>query len=467
MPIEISNKKVFSLSEVTASIERTIEARYKSAFWMTAEMNKLNYYKHSGHCYPDLIERNNEKVIAQVRATLWKGDFQNINRKFLTVLKEPLKDGIKILLLAKISFDALHGLSIQILDIDPGYTLGDLEKEKQDTIKRLQTEHVFNTNKSIALPLLPQRIAIISVETSKGYADFLQVIKTNSWNYKFFFMLFPSLLQGDKAAQSIISQLNRIKKVKQHFDAVAIIRGGGGDVGLSCYNNYNLAKTIAEFPLPVLTGIGHSTNETVSEMIAHTNAITPTKLAEFLIQKFHNVSVPVKNAEKYIAVHAKQILDYATQQLLAELKLFKSVTENMVTNGKYRIAECIGELQQHSEAILLKQHREIKHKSIIIIKDSNNYVMHKRVQLTQAASAVQYSLPRIFKQERIGLKHIEEKIQVMHPENILKRGFSITTLNGKLVQQIKNIKAGDLLQTKIYSGIITSEVITTKKNSDE
>ncbi|MBP8752888.1 MAG: exodeoxyribonuclease VII large subunit [Chitinophagales bacterium] len=467
MPIEISNKKVFSLSEVTASIERTIEARYKSAFWMTAEMNKLNYYKHSGHCYPDLIERNNEKVIAQVRATLWKGDFQNINRKFLTVLKEPLKDGIKILLLAKISFDALHGLSIQILDIDPGYTLGDLEKEKQDTIKRLETEHVFNTNKSIALPLLPQRIAIISVETSKGYADFLQVIKTNSWNYKFFFMLFPSLLQGDKAAQNIISQLNRIKKVKQHFDAVAIIRGGGGDVGLSCYNNYNLAKAIAEFPLPVLTGIGHSTNETVSEMIAHTNAITPTKLAEFLIQKFHNVSVPVKNAEKYIAVHAKQILDYATQQLLAELKLFKSVTENMVTNGKYRIAECIGELQQHSEAILLKQHREIKHKSIIIIKDSNNYVMHKRVQLTQAASAVQYSLPRIFKQERIGLKHIEEKIQVMHPENILKRGFSITTLNGKLVQQIKNIKAGDLLQTKIYSGIITSEVITTKKNSDE
>ncbi len=112
MPIEISNKKVFSLSEVTASIERTIEARYKSAFWMTAEMNKLNYYKHSGHCYPDLIERNNEKVIAQVRATLWKSDFQNINRKFLTVLKEPLKDGIKILLLAKISFDALHGLSI-------------------------------------------------------------------------------------------------------------------------------------------------------------------------------------------------------------------------------------------------------------------------------------------------------------------------------------------------------------------
>ncbi|MBP9549100.1 MAG: hypothetical protein KBE86_08105, partial [Chitinophagales bacterium] len=177
--------------------------------------------------------------------------------------------------------------------------------------------------------------------------------------------------------------------------------------------------------------------------------------------------VPVKNAEKYIAVHAKQILDYATQQLLAELKLFKSVTENMVTSGKYRIAECIGELQQHSEAILLKQHREIKHKSIIIIKDSNNYVMHKRVQLTQAASAVQYSLPRIFKQERIGLKHIEEKIQVMHPENILKRGFSITTLNGKLVQQIKNIKAGDLLQIKIYSGIITSEVITTKKNSDE
>lgn len=467
MPIEIANKKVFSLAEVTASIERTIEGRYKSAFWMTAEMNKLNFYKHSGHCYPDLIEKNNDKVIAQIRATLWKGDYQTINRKFLTVLKEPLKDGIKILLLAKISFDALHGLSIQILDIDPGYTLGDLEKEKQDTINRLQSENIFNRNKSIALPLLPQRIAIISVETSKGYADFLQVINTNSWNYTFFFMLFPSLLQGDKAAQHIIAQLNRIRKVKHHFDAVAIIRGGGGDVGLSCYNNYNLAKAIAEFPLPVLTGIGHSTNETVSEMVGHTNAITPTKLAEFLIQKFHNVSVPVKNAEKYIAVHATQILENSAQQLLAELKLFRSVTENMLTNGKYRIAECIGDLQQHTESILLQQRREIKHNSTVIIKDSNNFIMHKQVQLSQAESAVKYSAPRNIKQEKIGLQHIEEKIRVMHPENILKRGFSITTFNGKTVQQIENLKSGDVLQTKIYAGIITSEVITTKKNSDE
>ena len=155
---------------------------------------------------------------------------------------------------------------------------------------------------------MPQRIAIISVETSKGYADFIKVIETNSWNYKFFHLLFPSLLQGDKAVEDIINQLRRIEKVKEHFDVVAIIRGGGGDVGLSCYNNYKLAKEIALFPIPVITGIGHSTNETVTEMISFSNAITPTKLAEYLIQMFHNFLVPVQEAENTVIDRSRRLL---------------------------------------------------------------------------------------------------------------------------------------------------------------
>src|SRR5690606_8335154 len=292
--------KIFTLSQVAAKIKKTLAERYSQSYWIKAEMNKLNLYQHSGHCYPDLVEKRNGKVISQIRANLWQSDYQNINKRFLEVLKEPLKDGIKILFLARIHFHSAHGLSLQIIDIDPSFTLGDLEQEKQETIKKLNAEGVFKLNKSRKLALLPQRIAVISVETSKGYEDFLSVLNQNSWNYAFFCYLFPSILQGDKAVNGIIGQLERIKKVLTHFDAVVIIRGGGGDIGLSSFNQYKLSKAIAEFPLPVLTGIGHTANETVSEMVSYYNAITPTKLAEFLIQKFHNFSVPIKEAEQKV-----------------------------------------------------------------------------------------------------------------------------------------------------------------------
>src|SRR5690606_24767693 len=161
---------------------------------------------------------------------------------------------------------------------------------------------------SLPFALLPQRIAIISVESSKGYADFTHIIEQNPWGYKFFHYLFPSLLQGDNASQSIINQLHRIEKVSHHFDVVAVVRGGGGDVGLSCFNDFALARQIATFPLPVITGIGHATNETVVEMISFFNAITPTKLAEFLIQRFHNFANPVEEAQRKIVDRCRNVL---------------------------------------------------------------------------------------------------------------------------------------------------------------
>src|SRR6266487_4394668 len=181
MPEKVNDKTVFSLLEVTKSIQKTIADRYKSSFWVKAEMNKLNFYKQSGHCYPELVEKQDGRVIAQIKSIMWKEDYIKINNTFQRVLKEPLKDGIKILFLANISFDSIYGLALRIIDIDPGYTLGDLEREKQEAIKKLQDEGIFSKNKTLTLPLLPQRIAIISVETSKGYADFLKVIDTNSW----------------------------------------------------------------------------------------------------------------------------------------------------------------------------------------------------------------------------------------------------------------------------------------------
>src|SRR5688572_316910 len=181
MPEQLGERKVFSLMEVTQSIQRTIVERYQSAFWVKAEMNKLNHYTHSGHCYPELLEKSEGKTVAQLKATLWKSDYIRINDNFLQVLKEPVKDGIKILMYASIGFDPMHGLSLRIHDIDPVFSLGELEREKLETLDKLRREGIYSLNKQKQLPLLPQRLAIISVETSKGLSDYLKILDHNPW----------------------------------------------------------------------------------------------------------------------------------------------------------------------------------------------------------------------------------------------------------------------------------------------
>ena len=437
----LNNRKVFSLLEVTSSIQKTIADRYASSFWVKAEMNKLNYYKLSGHCYPDIVEKQNGKIVAQIKSHLWREDYLHINNNFLKVLKEPLKDGIKILFLAKVSFDPAFGLALQILDIDPSYTLGDLELEKQETIKKLQTEGIFNRNKTLILPLLPQRIAIISVESSKGYADFIEVIEVNPWNYKFFHLLFPSILQGEKAIEGIMNQLNNIRKLKHHFDVVAILRGGGGDVGLSCYNDYQLSKEIALFPIPIITGIGHSTNETVAEMISHSNSITPTKLAEYLIQKFHNFSVPVQSAKEIITDKSKRMILDERFRFRGEIKLFRFVTDH----------------------ILLEYSNEIRGLMQTVFQQSKFMLKHDKAFLISISENIKRGISIFCMAEKKELTNIEKNIRNMSPGNVLKRGYSITLLNGKAVKNYDQVAEGDLLNNLLFNGSIISIVKSANK----
>jgi exodeoxyribonuclease VII large subunit len=439
MPETINSKQVFSLIEVSRSIEKTLSERYKSAFWVKAEMNKLNHYSHSGHCYPDLVEKKDGKVIAQMRANLWKADYIRVNDTFQTVLKEPLKDGIKIMFLAKISFSPAYGLSLRIIDIDPAYTLGDLEKEKQETIKQMREQGIFHQNKTRPFPLLPQRVAIISVETSKGYADFLKVLDGNEWGYKYFHLLFPALLQGDKAVGSINSQLMQIKKVIHHFDVVAIIRGGGGDIGLSCYNHYELVKEIALFPIPVLTGIGHATNETVAEMVSNTNVITPTKMAEFLLQKFHNFSVPVNDAREKIIDKARRYISEEKSKFQSETKLFRSLTHNILFKSKNNLQEHIQTFTQHSRFLFRNERSVLNSLKVDISKTSRNLLIENSFKMVQARARFSEQTLLHLRGVKYSLANLEKNINNMSLENVLKRGYSITRLGGKAVKDIKNI----------------------------
>ena len=467
MPETISDKKVFSLLEVTLSIQKTLAERYKSSFWVKAEMNKLNLYTHSGHCYPELVEKQDGKVIAQFKANLWKTDFLRINERFLKVLKEPLKDGIKILFCATINFDPSHGLSLRILDIDPGFSLGELEREKLETIEKLTAEGIFHNNRKLILPLLPQRIAVISVETSKGYADYLKVIGQNPWGYKFLNVLFPSLLQGEKSVSSIIGQMRRIRKVVGHFDAVAIIRGGGGDVGLSSYNNYALAREIALFPIPVITGIGHSTNETVAEMVSFKNAITPTELADFLIQKFHNFSEPVKRAEKVMADISLRILRDEKQEFRNTVRYFLSVTNKLIADGHHAVHGLSRTVMQHS-GFMLRRESQLLNASVLSIRKYLPLALDgNHLKMEQVQTGLRKQITTFIHERKLLLQNLEKNVSILDPVNILRRGFTMTLVDGKIVHHYTDVKTGDVITTVLADGQVRSEVISSKKSEEE
>lgn len=445
MSESIGNKRVFSLFEVANSIRKALADRYKNAYWVKAEMNKLNFYHYSGHCYPDLIEKQKGKVIAQFRSVLWSGDYKRINDQFIKTLHEPLKDGIKILFLANISFDTVYGISLRILDIDASYTLGDLEREKQETIIRLKKEGIYDRNKSLPFPLLPKRIAIVSVETSKGYADFKKIMDNNPWGYKFFHFLFPSLLQGEKAVDSMLNQMQRIRKVIHHFDIVVIIRGGGGEVGLSCYNDYRLAREIALFPIPVLTGIGHATNETVVEMIAFANEITPTKIAEHLIQRFHDFAIPLQKMNERIMERSKRIIREENQNFAAAIKLFHSATGSLMRTSHYNLNMVALSVTQQSLFLFRNKRQSLQYmREKVFDKSLMNISNHKTT-----------------------LAALEKNIMNMSPESVLKRGYSITLHHGKAVTNTEAIKEGDQLNTRIFGGNIFSVVTATQKSEHD
>ncbi|MBX5439493.1 MAG: exodeoxyribonuclease VII large subunit, partial [Thermoflavifilum sp.] len=339
--LSAADQPYLSLYELTLRIKNALQENFAERVWIKAEIHKLNYYPHSGHCYPDLVEKREGTIVAEMRGLLWSNNYRRINIAFQRLTGEPLRDGLKVLCLVQVTFDSRRGIALVIHDIDPSYTLGDLEREKQQTIERLKREGWFDRNRQLPIPLLPKRIAIISALTSRGYADFMNVIQQKKDQYHFICKLFPAWLQGEKAVASIIAQLRYIKQFQDTFDVVAIIRGGGGETGLSAFNEYALAREVALFPLPVLTGIGHATNETVAEMVACVNCITPTKLAEFLIERFDAFAEAIFQAEETIVQFARTQLQAHHQQLRQ--------------TGKQLQTYAIYDLRQHHQQLSYEQ----------------------------------------------------------------------------------------------------------------
>ncbi len=458
--------KIFTLKQVVSSIRKTLEERYHQTYWVKAEMHKLNRFP-SGHCFPELLQKEDGKIVAQISGSIWKHNFDRINKRFIQVVKEPLKDDTTLLMQVKIAFHETYGLSLQILDIDPNYALGELQRERQETLKQLQKEGLLNTNQRLKFPLLPQRIAVISAESSKGLSDFYKVIDQNQWNYSFFKMLFPAYVQGDNAVSTIVRQLQQIEKVKHHFDVVVIVRGGGGEVGLSCYNNYDLCAAIASFSLPVLTGIGHSTNLTVAEMISYRNAITPTELADFLIQSFHEFSVPLREAAKSIKQQAVSILNDSNHRFNRTSEKFSSVARRRLREEHHLVQQARQELL-HTAGTSLKNHQqELQRTERRGITAFQSMLKKRDFELQSLQQRVPMLVKSSLTSEGNKLSQLIRSVELMDPINVLKRGYSITTLNKKTIGTDNRPVVGEKVITRTATFTVESEITEVKDQTDE
>ncbi len=457
--------KIFTLQQVVSSIRKTIEERYQQYYWVKAEMHKLNRFA-SGHCFPELLQKKDGKIVAQIRGTIWNHQFETINKRFIQVVKEPLKEDTTLLMQVKVTFHESYGLSLQIVDIDPNYALGELQRERQETLQKLQKEGLINSNQQLKFPLLPKRVAVISAESSKGHSDFMQVLNNNEWNYSFFTMLFPAYLQGDNAARSIIAQLENIKKVLHHFDLVVIVRGGGGEVGLSCYNDYKLCKAIASFPLPVLTGIGHSTNLTVAEMIAFRNAITPTELGDFLLQAFHNFSMPLKDAIKSIKYYAVATVEDEKIALNNLSKHFKNGAQQSLYNNQQKLIAQSREVASNVRYNLQHNRQKIERLTQNTLRESVHIFQREREKMELLSTQIPRTIKSTILVQKNLLDNLQHSVEIMDPINVLKRGFSITTINGKTLKVDNKAQKGDEIITKTAIFNIKSTIIDIEEDNE-
>ena len=273
----------YSLKELCDWIQEIVENDLPNRYWVCAEIASMSV---RGHCYMELVEKAENGILAaKVRATCWSNVYHLLSAYFLQETGQSLHTGLQVMLEVSVEYHAVYGLSLNVWNIDPTYTLGDLAKQRQATIQQLTEDGVMDLQKALQIPSLPRRVAVISSADAAGYGDFCDQLKHNRFGFKFHVQLYPAVVQGDTAARSVVQALNSIAALEEEWDVVVIIRGGGASTDMSCFDDYNLASHCAQFPLPIIAGIGHTRDVSVVDMVVHTSVKTPTAAAEWLIER--------------------------------------------------------------------------------------------------------------------------------------------------------------------------------------
>lgn len=404
----------YSLFELNEFIRRIFALNFQEAIWIRCEIAQINSSR--GHYYLNLIEKSVEKdtIIAQSSAVIWASKYRQLRRTHKKLLDGLLQNGTAVLLQVKVDYDERYGFKLLVEDVDPSYTMGQMELKRQEILTTLIKENLLDINRQIPLPPVIQRIAIISSETAAGLQDYLNQMATNGYGYQVNNQLFPAAMQGESVEKEILRQLKKIALLKENYDAVIIIRGGGSKLDLAAFDNLALGRVVAKFPLPVLVGIGHEIDETILDKVAHLSLKTPTAVADFLINRLLHFESTILEYKNYIRNAANYVLQEEKGQLSYVQKMMQLQTGTKIQSAKTEIDQ----LQQR-----------------LPIAAKNNLAFAKN-----------------------SLAQLEKICQLLAPETALKRGFSITTANGKVVTKKSQVKKGDILVTQLLRTQIKSTV---------
>ena len=413
----MSDKRL-TLFELNHLVRDVLECEMPDEYWVEAELSECHESK--GHCYMELIQKDerNATPIAKANAKCWASKWMLIRPYFERTTGERLRAGMKVLLKVYPQFHEAFGFSWIVTDIDPTYTLGDMARKRQEIIRQLKEEGVFELQRELELPLFCQHIAVISSESAAGYGDFCHQLSDNPYGFQFQTQLFPAIMQGEGVSQSIISALENIYNGQcstvngQCFDCVVIIRGGGATSDMSGFDTLSLAENVANFPLPIITGIGHDRDESILDMVSHTRVKTPTAAAAFLVDHLKGVLDTIEGAQSLITHYARQKLS----TLQSQLATIQEILPKLFLAVKIRQDARIENLEARFPLLAERRLTAERH----------------RLQLT------------------------EEKLKALDPQLLLKRGYSITLHNGKAVHNPLALKAGDEIETRLEKGTIKS-----------
>ena len=413
-------------------------------YWVEAELSECR--ENHGHCFMSLIQKDERgsTPVAKADARCWASKWMLIRPYFERTTGQPLRPGIKVLLKVYAQFHEAYGFSWIVTDIDPTYTLGDMARKRQEIIRQLKEEGVFDLQKELDLPVFCQRIAVISSETAAGYGDFCHQLSDNPYGFHFDVQLFPAIMQGEGVEQSIINALERIYsrsvecgvRSENGFDCVVIIRGGGATSDMSGFDTLELAENVANFPLPIITGIGHDRDESILDMVSHTRVKTPTAAATLLIDHLKAVLDTIEGAQSLITHYAQQKLS----SLHSQLATIQEILPKLFSTVKIR-----------QEACLDTYYQRIAHHMGLKLSTLNS-------QLSTLESRIPLVLERRLISERHKLELFDEKLRALDPALLLKRGYSITLKDGKAVRDAQTLQKGDEIETRLANGTIHSTV---------
>ena len=387
-------------------------------YWVEAELAECR--ERGGHCYLELIEKDADSntPVAKASAKCWRQTWQMVLPYFERATGQTINAGMKVLLKVYAQFHEAYGFSWIVSDIDPTYTLGDMARKRQEIIRKLKEAGIFDLQRELCIPLFAQRIAVISAEGAAGYGDFCRQLEDNEYGFRFEVTLFPAIMQGEQVEASVVAALNKIYPHVRDFDVVVIIRGGGATSDLSGFNTLALAENVSQFPIPIITGIGHDRDESILDMVANTRVKTPTAAAALLIDNLRQVLERINNAQQRITLAIHQRIANQKSRLTNLQTLIPALVERKLSNAKHRVELLENRLPAATERIMTNQ----KHK----------------------------------------LSQIELMLQSYDPQLLLKRGYSITLLNGRAVRDPEELKAGDKIETRVEKGTIQSVVIIEK-----